>query len=381
MTHLRLLTTAVALAVAGAATAAEPAAEAAPAAAPAVTLEELQRQILEQQAQLDALAAQLEQSPASASRTTIGGYGELHYNSLDSKKEIDFHRFVLFFGHEFSDRIRLFSELELEHAIAGEGQNGEIELEQAYVEFDVGVDTKVRGGLFLVPVGFLNETHEPTTFYGVERNPVENAIVPTTWWEAGAMVSAPIGGADSGFSYDFALHSGLNVGAGFNVRSGRQKVSEAVADELATTVRLRWQGGGLELGGSLFHQADVTQGLVAGAGAGTLLEAHAAYAIGELSFKALAAQWQLDGAAPAALDKDEQAGAYLEGAWRPERSWGAFVRYAEWDNGGAGATARNQVNVGVNWWPHEDVVVKFDVQDQGLAVDDDGFNLGIGFRF
>jgi hypothetical protein len=350
------------------------------AAEPTVTLEELQRQVREQQAQLDALAAQLDEAP-SASRTTIGGYGELHYNALDSKKEIDFHRFVLFVGHEFNDRIRLFSEFELEHALAGEGKKGEVELEQAYIEFLVGADTRVKGGLFLVPVGFLNETHEPTTFYGVERNPVENAIIPTTWWEAGAMVSAPLGGVDSGFSYDFGLHSGLYVTNTFNIRSGRQKVSEAKADELATTARLRWQGEGLELGASVYYQDDISQGLVPGAGAGTLVEMHAGLVVGQFAFKALGAQWLLDGPAPEALQKDEQQGAYLEGAWRPGGSWGAFVRYAEWDNGGIGATERSQVNAGINWWPHENVVIKFDVQDQGKSVGDDGFNLGIGYRF
>ena len=46
----------------------------------------------------------------------IGGYGELHYNNLNSKKEIDLHRFVLFFGHKFSGRIRFHSEVEIEHA-------------------------------------------------------------------------------------------------------------------------------------------------------------------------------------------------------------------------------------------------------------------------
>jgi len=348
------------------------------AAEPSVTLEELQRQVREQQAQLDALAAQLEGSPRT-SRTTVGGYGELHYNSLDSKKEIDFHRFVLFFGHEFNDRIRLFSELELEHALAGESEPGEVELEQAYLEFDVGADTKVKGGLFLIPVGFINETHEPTTFYGVERNPIENAIIPSTWWEAGALVSAPIG--SSGLSYDVGLHSGLNVDGTFNLRNGRQKVASAKADELASTVRLRWQGGGLEVGGSVYYQGDISQGLVPGAGAGTLVEAHAAYMVGAFTFKALGAQWLLDGTAPAAALKDEQQGAYLEGAWKPGATWGVFARYSEWDNGGVGITERSQVNAGVNWWPHENVVIKLDVQDQGKSVDDDGFNLGIGYRF
>ena len=124
-------------------------------------------------------------------RTQLGGYGELHYNNLAGegaaadKDEVDLHRFVLFIGHQFTDRIRLFSELEIEHAISGEGENGEVELEQAYLEMDLTAHHRLAAGVQLIPVGFLNETHEPPTFYGVERNPVETNILPSTWWEAG----------------------------------------------------------------------------------------------------------------------------------------------------------------------------------------------------
>ncbi len=73
-----------------------------------------------------------------ADKTTIGGYGELHYNNFEGEdNEIDLHRFVLFFGHEFTDSIRFFSEFEIEHGVAGDDQNGEVEVEQAYVEFDL----------------------------------------------------------------------------------------------------------------------------------------------------------------------------------------------------------------------------------------------------
>ena len=107
-------------------------------------------------------------------RTRLGGYGEMHYSNLDNdldggkdKDEIDFHRFVLYLSHEFSPRTRLYSELELEHTIAGEGKKGEVELEQAYIEHDLSGSQRLKAGLFLVPVGLLNETHEPDTFYGV----------------------------------------------------------------------------------------------------------------------------------------------------------------------------------------------------------------------
>ena len=98
------------------------------------------------------------QSPSTPSeqgwwnRTSLGGYGELHYNGGD-KEEIDFHRFVLFLGHEFNDRIRLYSELELEHALAGDGEAGEVELEQAFIEMDLTDSHALRAGVQLIPVG------------------------------------------------------------------------------------------------------------------------------------------------------------------------------------------------------------------------------------
>ena len=119
-------------------------------------------------------------------RTTLGGYGELHLNQGD-KEQIDFHRFVLFVNHRFSDRVKFFSELELEHSLSGDGKPGEVELEQAYIEFSLDNDWSIRAGQYLLPLGILNEVHEPDTFYGVERNSVEANIIPTTWWEGGVM--------------------------------------------------------------------------------------------------------------------------------------------------------------------------------------------------
>ncbi len=165
-----------------------------------------------------------------SSAVSIGGYGELHYNDLENRlddgddlEQIDFHRLVFFFGYEFNENIRFISEIEYEHADTG--SNGAVEVEQAYVEFDLNESTRARGGLFLVPVGIINETHEPPTFYGVERNPVENRIIPTTWWVGGASVSGEFA---QGFSYDAALHEGLNTSADddYAIRAGRQKTSE-----------------------------------------------------------------------------------------------------------------------------------------------------------
>ncbi len=340
--------------------------------------EELYEIIQAQQEQIDSLVGKREN--VSEGSTTIGGYGELHYNDLDSGSEMDFHRFVLFFNHEFNEDIRFFSELELEHSLAGEGKPGEIELEQAYVEFDVTDYTRIKGGLFLMPVGILNETHEPNTFYGVERNPIEKDLLPTTWWEGGVAVSGNFG--SSGLSYDLGVHSGLNVDNSFSIRGGRQKVAEATAEDLGYSGRLKYTGvAGLEVAASFFHQGDLYQGAVPQADAGTLLETHVRWNRGPLTLTALYATWMLDGDAPEAAEKDDQSGYYGEASWRVNESFGVFVRHNIWDTGGIGETEKSQTNLGFNYWPHKNVVVKFDLQQQGKAADDEGFNLGIGYQF
>ena len=139
---------------------------------------------------------------------SLGGYGEVHYNNLSADdsdrdlEEVDIHRFVLFIGKEFNDDLRFVSEFEIEHGGVesdGDPLGGEVEIEQAYVEYDVNDNAQVRGGVFLVPTGILNETHEPPTFYGVERNDVENVIIPSTWWEAGIGTTFR---TQNGFTFD-----------------------------------------------------------------------------------------------------------------------------------------------------------------------------------
>ena len=329
-------------------------------------------------------------------KTKLGGYGELHYNNLDSKEEVDFHRFVLSLGHEFTDNIRLFSEIELEHSVTASDEEGEVELEQAYLEFDLNDRNAVKTGVFLVPVGILNETHEPPTFYGVERNPIETYIIPTTWWEAGADFHGELG---SGFSYSLAGTSGLDVDTSgsdaFLIREGRQEVSEAKANDGAFTGQLKWTGmPGIELGLTGQWQKDITQGEL-GIGA-TLLETHADIRRGPFGLRALYARWNLDkhnvinASDPAAAGRDEQEGWYIEPSYKTRLGmipgeWGLFVRYNVWDNnaGSSNDTGMKQINSGINYWPIPDVVFKFDVQsqDNDSAANDNGFNLGIGYQF
>lgn len=374
-------------------------------------IEALRKQVSELSERLDATTQLFDNGSSSTpGKTTIGGYGELHYNKLNNqkdggsdKKELDFHRFVLFFGHRFSDTVRFHSELELEHALSKDSQcsakdtdsdgqldsfncpdkgPGEVELEQAYIEFDLNDRHRAKGGVFLVPVGIINETHEPPRFFGVERNPVEKNIIPATWWEAGAALSGQL---EMGFSYDLAMHSGLNT-TGYDIRGGRQKSAKAKADKLAATARIKWTGmPGLELAASVNRQGDLTQGAGAQEIAATLVETHAAYELGSFGLKALYAKWDMDDDGTAA-GKDEQSGWYIEPSFRLTPQFGIFARHNIWDKqAGDGIDSEyKQTDVGFNFWPHDDVVIKVDYQNQTVpnGKDEyDGINLGIGYQF
>lgn len=354
-------------------------------------LASLEKRLDETDQKLNATAEHIEVEAENTSsvfaNTTIGGYGELHYNNYDdSDAKVDFHRFVLFFGHEFSDSVRFFSEFELEHSIAGEGKAGEVELEQAFVEVDINETVSTKVGLFLVPVGIINETHEPPTFYGVERNGVEKNIIPATWWEAGVAFNFK---PAAGVSIDGAITSGLEVSDNFKIRDGRQKVANAKAENLAYTARVKYTAiNGLELAATVQYQTDITQGGANFTGSvdtadATLLEAHAIYQINDFTVRALYARWDISGAEAAALGRDEQTGWYVEPAYAINEKFGVFARYAEYDNnaGDNDSTAVESTSVGVNYYIHENVVLKADYEDLGGSTDSKGFNLGFGYQF
>lgn len=350
-------------------------------------LKALEKRLDETEQQLDLTATAVESASSNKSATSIGGYGELHYNNIQtknggSKKEIDFHRFVLFIGHEFNSKLRFFSEFELEHSLSGDGKPGEVELEQAYVEYDYSDTVTTKAGLFLIPVGILNETHEPPTFYGVERNPVEKNIIPSTWWEAGAGVTIkPTGG----ITFDAVVSSGLKVGDDYKIRGGRQKVAKAAAESFAYTGRIKYTAiPGLELAATLQYQEDLSQDdkTVDQADA-TLLEAHAIYNVGKFGLRALYARWDIDGDEAKALGRDEQTGWYLEPSYRISEKVGVFARYATYDNnaGNSADTEENVSTVGINYYLHENVVFKADIEKYTGKSDKQGFNVGVGYQF
>jgi hypothetical protein len=348
-------------------------------------LKSLEKRLDETEQRLEATADQVESSTSTSlfAKTTIGGYGELHYNNYeDTEAKVDFHRFVLFFGHEFTDKLRFFSEFELEHSIAGEGQAGEVELEQAYVEYDYSDTITTKTGLFLIPVGIINETHEPPTFYGVERNGVEKNIIPATWWEAGVAGNFKLA---PGLAVDAAITSGLKVGDDYKIRGGRQKVAKASAENLAYTGRVKYTAiPGLELAATLQYQTDLTQSAIGIDDASAILfQAHAIYQVDNFTVRALYAAWDIDGDEAKSLGRDEQTGWYIEPSYMFNEEIGAFARYAEYNNeaGLSSSDAVESTSVGINYYLHENVVLKADIEELGGSKDSTGFNIGFGYQF
>ena len=341
----------------------------------------------------DALDASLISKEKSfLDRFTFGTYGEIHARVGDGDDNIDPHRIVLFADFEISDKLKFVSETELEHFLTKtEGsdwtsQNLEFKVEQAYFEYSFSEDLSGYAGLVLVPVGVLNQTHEPTTFYGVERPNVEKYIVPTTWTELGIGVSKTY---DNGLQLDALFHSGLDMkNSDGYIRGGRSNYQfeefESNTDSWAVTTRAKYTGiAGVELAGSLQYQYD-TSSRVTGQQDAILASTHGIYRNGGFQFIALANYWNVDGYSN--KDTQDQWGYYLE----PSYAWdttigkvGVFGRFSQYEYFTGSTQKRKELNAGVNYWINEHLVVKTDYTniDKDGTANDETVNFGFGWYY
>lgn len=161
---------------------------------------------------------------------SLGGYGEILYQAVPGRSNtLDFLRFITYIGYRFDPNFLFNSEVELEHAKVGEGSPGEVALEFAYLEYLAWENLRVRAGLLLVPMGFLNEMHEPTLFLGARRTRSETLVIPTTFREGGVGFVGDAGMV----TYKLYILSGLNgneFSGGTGFRKGRQNGSKALAN-------------------------------------------------------------------------------------------------------------------------------------------------------
>ena len=179
---------------------------------------------------------------------SFGGYGEMHYNV--EGESLDFHRFVLFFNNQFDDNWSLKSEIELEHNMVGASYEGELELEQAFINYHSDA-FGFKGGVILMPTGIINEYHEPPTFLSVERPDYNKYIIPTTWFGNGFQFY----GNMDGFHWSLTLFedmAGEGIGylgsSKYAIRNGRGKGENASTTDWTKCVKLGWSGMGMKLG-------------------------------------------------------------------------------------------------------------------------------------
>ena len=349
---------------------------------------------------------------AQDSRTgPISGYMELHLNRPDQgPKVLDFHRFVLLFNHSFTDRIRFVGELELEHAfVEGLEEAGELELEQAYLDFLISRAFNVRAGMMLVPLGILNERHEPPVFHGVERTFVDTVIIPTTWFEVGAGVHGEVGRGWRYRAYVMAPLNALEFSAEEGIRNGRQKGSQADVSNVAYTGRVEYLGiRGLQLGAGAWRgessfavpRLDSTVWIA---------EADARYRVNRLELRAQYAHVGITDAARLndAIERTtgvspniarQLRGFYAEGAYRvwnagPAKELALFVRHENFDTQFRMPDGfipleefdRTAWVAGATYYPDPDVAVKVDYTWQksrsGFVRLPRSLNIGLGWWF
>ena len=374
-------------------------------------------------------AATLERAGWAAS-TTVSSYGEIVYTRPTkdvAASNTDVARAVIGIEHRFDHATKMVGEWEWEHAITSSSDRGESEVEQLWVEreFDNGV--RGRAGLFLMPVGLLNESHEPTAYYGVYRPDTDTKIVPSTWREVGIGASGDLG---SGLNWNVALTTAPNL-SGWDASSteGRERGPlQAIHGEgqfaasrtLGTVAALNWRGiPGLLVGGSIVVD-NIGESQPGFTGNGTtllMLDAHARYQVGRLDLAAEAIRAQINGAtqfnqqiATIGLESPTFVphlfyGAYAQAAYRvyqtDEYTLSPFARYEILNTAAgsgslpvaSGATKQPDERIatlGANLMIGEGVVLKADyrIYHQHKTPDTkehftlgNSLNLGVGFAF
>jgi hypothetical protein len=345
--------------------------------------------------------------------TVLTSYGEINYNRpthANQNTQVDVRRFVLGYQHRFDEKTKVVTELEVEHAVSSADDPGEVEVEQAYIERQVTPVWSARAGLFLMPVGLLNENHEPTAFYGVERNFVETAIIPSTWREGGFQV---VGNFDNGLTVQGGLTTGFDLnkwdatsteGRESPLGSIHQELALAKGHDLAAFGAANWRGiPGLLIGGSLFS-GQATQAQAADKARITLWDIHARWTPGRWDFSSVYARGTISNTAalnaalvgnPTLIPKSFD-GFYVQGAYKvwshddyvlsPFLRWEQFNTAKSYADLGPGLTpdaarAERVVTVGANLQVSQGVVLKADYQRFRENADLNRFNLGLGWSF
>ncbi len=353
--------------------------------------------------------------------TAIGGYGELVLNSPSNGDTIiDLRRLVLYVGHNFTDRLRLYTELEVEHAVTSANDKGEFEVEQAFLDYLGWRPLNFRAGVILMPVGIINVFHEPPSFNGADRPDTDRLIIPTTWREPGAGLF----GAYGWLRYQLYVVNGFNAtgfSAASGLRDGHQEAQLALGHDWGAVGRVDLLPVlGTDVGASFYYaNADQGQAVFKGDRISVgLVEADARWRWRGLEARGEVASVWIGGtdrlnqvlAAGRQLDQPPQGpvarqllGGYVEVGYdvlhpaglRSGMTLLPFLRYEHSDtqyrlSAGLARALGNQrdtLTAGLTFRPIAEVALKFDYQrsytDSQVAGDDtiDRWNAALGFMF
>ena len=353
---------------------------------------------------------------------SIGGYGEFLYSNLESKvqdgshapneRSVDALRLVLYTGYKFNDRIVFNSELEFEHGgYSDEHRTGEARVEFAYLDFLLNKALNVRAGMMLIPVGFVNELHEPPAFLGSRRPFAETRIIPSSWNENGVGIHGDLPG---NLTYRLYLVNGLSaLGRGVEgetegfsasgIRGGRQAGKEANAASLAWTGRLDWSFVPGAMVGASFYSGNSNQSGEGMAITTTLVDLHAEYRANGFQARGLFttisnSRGGVDalplGSAPREVGT-KQFGGYLEAGYDLLRGGKqALIPFLRWERLNTqsevvsgvvadGANDQTVLTVGVNYKPIPNIAVKADYQkiENHARTGRNQFNIALGYYF
>lgn len=349
-------------------------------------------------------------------RLSLFGYGELLYTRPRhnaSEAMATARRGVLGFAYRFNEHTRFAAELEIENAVVSASDQGEVAFEQLYIEHDINERLTAKAGLFLLPIGYMNESHEPTRYYGVTRNLVETAIIPTTWREMGVGLQGTTG---QGLRWNAGMVTSFDLNK-WPTDSAETKKSPLGAihqeGQLAKAASVAYYGAlnydgipGFNMGGSLFSGGiGQKQATIATPNARvTLAEVHAKWQVQRWELAALAAQGQFQGvgafnasgASGSNPVPDQFRGWYAQAAYRLWRqgdySLVPFARYERVNTAvgfsglplGIAPTTdpdTRVITLGASFYLHPQVVLKVDTQRYFNNSQLDRVNLGVGFHF
>lgn len=335
----------------------------------------------------------------SKSPLSIGGYGEMYYSDMksensDDKRTLDVYRFVPYIGYKFSENIILNTEIEFEHGgvanDGGEAVGGEVIVEFMYLDFLLNQNANIRVGNMLVPMGLINERHEPTLFTTVQRPLTSKYLLPSTWHESGVMVYGDI--VDN-LSYKVMAASALNTGDSGSkwIRDARGGAFKQTDPELGFVARVDYTGvNGLLVGASTYYapsDKNTNSNL-------SISDVHLDYKVNGARVYATYTQIERSDADKIASDAVKSAkGGYINLSYdvlsltSSEYALPLFVQYEsispeDKKADGTSVESTDTTTVGVNYFPHKQVVLKLDyAMQESLTGKNDTASLSMGFIF